>query len=220
MTAKLIEHIPGRFISAADAKTFFGGTNLQTIKDHWEVREKPKLGVPADSCKTNLFFGFFSTAPRTTMSKQRSERTIQTHVVMIYISTFGFSRGATQARAFTNWLMALCKLDVHLCGRAGAMTLGGFDVQFDFLGIFDTVASVGAGNTAGSSVLGRLFENKRQAAIEYSRTGQTPRMLTEGREPWALSRGGYLRFRKVYAGRDSVLISNKLTREPADTAVA
>ncbi|WP_177307218.1 T6SS phospholipase effector Tle1-like catalytic domain-containing protein [Pseudoduganella namucuonensis] len=79
-------------------------------------------------------------------------------VMTIYISTFGFSRGATQARAFTNWLMALCKLDAHLCGRAGSMTLGGFDVQFDFLGLFDTVASVGAGNTMGNSVLGRLFD--------------------------------------------------------------
>lgn len=29
------------------------------------------------------------------------------------------------------------------------MSLGGFDVQFDFLGLFDTVASVGLANTFG-----------------------------------------------------------------------
>ncbi|MFC0253879.1 T6SS phospholipase effector Tle1-like catalytic domain-containing protein [Massilia consociata] len=63
----------------------------------------------------------------------------------IYISIFGFSRGATQARAFANWLHSLCRLDAQLCG-AKRMSLGGFPVEFDFLGIFDTVASVGMGN--------------------------------------------------------------------------
>jgi hypothetical protein len=76
----------------------------------------------------------------------------------IFISIFGFSRGATQARAFTNWLMAVCRLDAELCGRDGVMTLGGFEVAFDFLGLFDTVASIGAGNTLGNSLLGKLFD--------------------------------------------------------------
>ena len=70
-------------------------------------------------------------------------------VKTIYISIFGFSRGATQARAFTNWLQSLCKLDSQLVGAAGGMSLGGFPVQFDFLGLFDTVAAIGVGNTAG-----------------------------------------------------------------------
>lgn len=78
-------------------------------------------------------------------------------VKKIYISTFGFSRGATQARAFTNWLMALCALDARLCRKEG-MTLGGFEVEFNFLGLFDTVASVGLGNTLGNSLLGKLFD--------------------------------------------------------------
>ncbi|WP_051933422.1 DUF2235 domain-containing protein [Massilia sp. BSC265] len=67
-------------------------------------------------------------------------------VKTIYISIFGFSRGATMARAFANWLQTLCRLDAQLCG-AKRMSLGGFPVEFDFLGIFDTVASVGVGNT-------------------------------------------------------------------------
>lgn len=70
-------------------------------------------------------------------------------VKTIYISTFGFSRGATQARAFTNWLHSLCKLDAELTGRPAGMSLGGFPVQFDFLGLFDTVAAIGVGNTFG-----------------------------------------------------------------------
>lgn len=69
-------------------------------------------------------------------------------VKTIYISVFGFSRGATQARAFVNWLQSLCKLDAQLRGKSG-MSLGGFPVQFDFLGVFDTVASVGVANTIG-----------------------------------------------------------------------
>jgi hypothetical protein len=79
-------------------------------------------------------------------------------VKKIYISTFGFSRGATQARAFATWFQSLCKLDSQLRGRADGMSLGGFNVEFDFLGLFDTVASVGTGNTLGNSVLGRLFD--------------------------------------------------------------
>lgn len=87
----------------------------------------------------------------------RTAKTDPGIVKKIHISIFGFSRGATQARAFTNWLMSLCKLDAHLCGKPGAMTLGGFEVVVDFLGIFDTVASVGLGNTLGNSMPGKLF---------------------------------------------------------------
>ncbi|MFC0337344.1 Uncharacterized alpha/beta hydrolase domain [Kushneria avicenniae] len=60
----------------------------------------------------------------------------------IYISTFGFSRGSALARVFTNWLIQLCELDARMTGNSG-LTLGGFRVTFDFLGLFDTVASVG-----------------------------------------------------------------------------
>ncbi|WP_177207856.1 phospholipase effector Tle1 domain-containing protein [Massilia yuzhufengensis] len=70
-------------------------------------------------------------------------------VKTIYISVFGFSRGATEARVFVNWLQSLCKLDARLRGKTGAMSLGGFPVHFDFLGLFDTVASVGLANSFG-----------------------------------------------------------------------
>lgn len=70
-------------------------------------------------------------------------------VKTIYVSTFGFSRGAAEARVFVNWLQSLCKLDAQLSGRSDGMSLGGFNVEFDFLGIFDTVASVGFANTIG-----------------------------------------------------------------------
>lgn len=68
----------------------------------------------------------------------------------IYVSAFGFSRGAAAARAFANWLVALCRLDAELLGKPGH-TLGGFPVKFDFLGLFDTVASVGLANTLNTA---------------------------------------------------------------------
>ncbi|WP_297575286.1 DUF2235 domain-containing protein [uncultured Deefgea sp.] len=51
------------------------------------------------------------------------------------ISIFGFSRGAAEARAFANRLQKLAPNH-----------LGGMPYQIDFLGIFDTVASVGLAN--------------------------------------------------------------------------
>lgn len=79
-------------------------------------------------------------------------------VKTIYVSVFGFSRGATQARAFANWFQALCILDSRMCGRKSGTSIGGFNVQFDFLGVFDTVASVGLGNTLGNSFFGRRLD--------------------------------------------------------------
>jgi len=79
----------------------------------------------------------------------RPKKTDPAIVQEIFISTFGFSRGATQARAFANWLDSLCRLDAKMLGKEG-LSLGGFPVSFDFLGLFDTVASIGVGNTFGN----------------------------------------------------------------------
>lgn len=79
-------------------------------------------------------------------------------VKTIYVSVFGFSRGATQARAFVNWLQSLCKLDAKIHDSGASMSLGGFNVVFDFLGIFDTVASVGLGNTLGNNLVAKMLD--------------------------------------------------------------
>lgn len=65
----------------------------------------------------------------------------------IYYSIFGFSRGAAEARVFANWFLWLCKLDASLTKRPGP-TLGSIPVTFDFMGLFDTVASVGLASSA------------------------------------------------------------------------
>ena len=76
----------------------------------------------------------------------------------IHVSIFGFSRGATQARVFANWLIEVCKIDARLTARGDLVTLDGFKLEVDFLGLFDTVAPVGTGNTFGNSWLGTLCD--------------------------------------------------------------
>lgn len=79
-------------------------------------------------------------------------------VKKIHVSIFGFSRGATEARAFVNFLTAMCTCDRRLSKQSGALTLGGFELVIDFVGIFDTVASIGIGNTFGNSFLLQGFD--------------------------------------------------------------
>jgi hypothetical protein len=66
-------------------------------------------------------------------------------VTQINVSVFGFSRGAAQARAFVNWLFESCEQ------QGGGYTFAGMPIRLHFLGIFDTVASVGIAN---------LYENE------------------------------------------------------------
>ena len=87
----------------------------------------------------------------------------------IEVSLFGFSRGATLARAFARRLH-------ERCNRAAAGAQGylwpGVDAPFAiaFLGLFDTVASVGIPASAGT---GSLFLSRKwielEAALERRR---------------------------------------------------
>lgn len=57
----------------------------------------------------------------------------------VTVSVFGFSRGAAEARAFVHWLYEIAKANNDGCDHV----LAGVPLKFNFLGIFDTVASVG-----------------------------------------------------------------------------
>jgi len=58
-------------------------------------------------------------------------------ILQITVNVFGFSRGAAEARAFVNWLYEICEqVD-------GGWRFAGIPLRVSFLGIFDTVASVG-----------------------------------------------------------------------------
>jgi hypothetical protein len=74
----------------------------------------------------------------------------------------------------------------------------------------------GRGYSSYTSVDDGLSDDERRTADEYAKTGKIPRMATAGREPfdsswksWGLSgKAGYLRYRKIYGGWDSELISS------------
>lgn len=70
---------------------------------------------------------------------EKVAKTAKPKLINITLDVFGFSRGATQARVFCNWLMAMMEGE-RLCGVRA---------QIRFLGIFDTVASVGIPDSAG-----------------------------------------------------------------------
>ncbi|TCV81100.1 T6SS phospholipase effector Tle1-like catalytic domain-containing protein [Sulfurirhabdus autotrophica] len=68
-------------------------------------------------------------------------------VEQINLSVFGFSRGAAEARVFCNWLMEVCKEE------GGGWSFAGIPIRIAFLGIFDTVASVGTANLWGGGLV-------------------------------------------------------------------
>lgn len=66
-------------------------------------------------------------------------------IELINLSVFGFSRGAAEARAFVNWLFEVCEQ------VGGGWEFAGMPIRLNFLGIFDTVASVGIPNSLNDS---------------------------------------------------------------------
>lgn len=68
-------------------------------------------------------------------------------VEQINLSVFGFSRGAAEARVFVNWLFEVCEQE------GGGWTFAGIPLRVQFLGIFDTVASVGLANLFDNGIL-------------------------------------------------------------------
>lgn len=57
----------------------------------------------------------------------------------INLAAFGFSRGATEARVFVNWISRISGVE----SKANQLTYHGIPLNVAFLGIFDTVESVG-----------------------------------------------------------------------------
>lgn len=134
------------------------------------------------------------------LAKPLANGTAQTNaVVEINIAIFGFSRGAALARAFSNDLMReRCEL------REGKWKLksGGSHVRFRFMGLFDTVASVGNTmsrnnmdyyNPAISDVKGMINERHR----DYPRTRPIELAFSRSGAPGADPASG------SHAGHDS-----------------
>ena len=67
---------------------------------------------------------------------------IQPRIPLIRVAVFGFSRGAIEARSFCYWL------DAALEHKS---TLAGMPIEINFLGLFDSVASVGIADSASKT---------------------------------------------------------------------
>ena len=74
---------------------------------------------------------------KTALEKKKSPS-----VRLVNLSIFGFSRGAAEARTFCNWMNELCQP-----GSKG-QTFFGVPLRFQFLGLLDTVASVGLADSS------------------------------------------------------------------------
>ncbi|MGK3134245.1 DUF2235 domain-containing protein [Pantoea trifolii] len=70
----------------------------------------------------------------------QAAQTQQPHLLGIKLFIYGFSRGAAEARTFVNWLTQLP--DPRF--KNDPLKLAGLPISIEFLGLLDTVASVGA----------------------------------------------------------------------------
>ncbi|BBP00035.1 T6SS phospholipase effector Tle1-like catalytic domain-containing protein [Sulfuriferula nivalis] len=77
----------------------------------------------------------------------------------INLAVFGFSRGATEARAFLHWLKSYSKVK----NEGSRLSYDGIPLNVKFLGIFDTVESVG---NAGENTETDLIKTKIPAFVE------------------------------------------------------
>lgn len=59
MSTTLSQQISESFATANVVELLFGKREMEVLKVDFQPREQPKFGIPSESCKTNLFFGFF-----------------------------------------------------------------------------------------------------------------------------------------------------------------
>ena len=75
--------------------------------------------------------------------KSALERKTQPKILKLKLFVYGFSRGAAEARAFMHWLAAIVKNDAQ-----GQFSLAGIPLSIEYVGLCDTVASIGLSRVA------------------------------------------------------------------------
>lgn len=89
----------------------------------------------------------------------------QNGITEINVSAFGFSRGATEARIFMNWLQYAPNVTSQGAGNAKKLFYRGKPLNAKFLGIFDTVESIG---NAAQNKNPQLYRTRIEDYIEHS----------------------------------------------------
>jgi type VI secretion system (T6SS) phospholipase Tle1-like effector len=115
-----------------------GRPQLAALKSHEDEPALRRVNMEATGgllldlgAKAPQRLAFFKRACRDIQAKMAEVR--KPKITEIFIDVYGFSRGSAEARTFTNWLLELFDGD----------TLCGVPAKIRFLGLFDTVASVG-----------------------------------------------------------------------------
>lgn len=119
----------GGFGAGGDRRMDFGNVSVNDRLRQVLIANAKKLGGEVEAYAKESADKSFSEVNRA-LGKHRL-------IKKINVSVFGFSRGAALARAFTNRMVADCE-------HAGdELTYHGYPIRFNFLGLFDTVASFG-----------------------------------------------------------------------------
>ena len=125
-----------------------GETYLDT-DDAYALVQKMGTSLTEDALGASLFKSSYTrrqevlAAPLAELKSQieaahASKSIAEIKAVRLFV--YGFSRGAAQARTFANWLEALTKVEVE---GSTCYLFAGLPIKIVFMGLFDTVASVG-----------------------------------------------------------------------------
>lgn len=106
--------------------------NIQDIVHRMSLGGVSDADKKKESDKENILYNDLLRLKKEIDSRQKKIKSVN-------ISVFGFSRGAAEARTFVHWLFERAQTAKGSCDYH----LAGIPISLKFLGIFDTVASVG-----------------------------------------------------------------------------
>lgn len=111
----------------------------KTMVDAMSTWKAPLMSALGQGNRRRTIKNFLATLqPRTELAKPR--------VLGVKLFVYGFSRGAAEARTFVTWLSQL--FDTPPGATLPDQSLIGLPVSVEFLGVLDTVASVGIAHAA------------------------------------------------------------------------
>jgi len=119
----------------------FNSIHRYLMNDAVLIDQNTALILVKEMSKVSLVEGFKRQTFLTAAAK-KLENIVKNHqrrLKSLNIAVFGFSRGAAEARAFVHWLYEI----VEPWGSGCGYNLAGVPMNLTFLGLFDTVASVG-----------------------------------------------------------------------------